>query len=189
MDKISFPYRAHSHLALMHVINDCGAWERQDLDVDYERVISREDAHELVPKAEVEFVSGNHVSTYAAQARGDTWAYVGQSMSSNNIALVTRPDLGIESLADLKHRKVGARGNHPYLNAWLYLKQHGLDTDRDDVELIRRAQQDVTEPGKPNRKTLLDMVIDKDVEACFLTKPLQAKPRGCDPHPDATLRQ
>jgi hypothetical protein len=25
MDKISFPYRAHSHLALMHVINECGA--------------------------------------------------------------------------------------------------------------------------------------------------------------------
>ena len=159
MDKISFPYRAHSHLALMHVINDCGAWERQDLDVDYERVISREDAHDLVPTAEVEFVSGNHVSTYAAQARGDTWAYVGQTMSSNNIALVTRSDLDIESLADLKHHKVGARGNHPYLNAWLYLKQHGLDTDRDDVELIRRAQQDVTEPGKPNRKTLLDMVF------------------------------
>ncbi len=171
MDKISFPYRAHSHLALMHVINDCGAWERQDLEVDYQRVISREDAHELVPKAEVEFVSGNHVSTYAAQARGDTWAYVGQSMSSNHIALVTRADTGIESLADLRQRKVGARGNHPYLNAWLYLKQHGLDADKDEVELIRRAQQDVTEPGRPNRKSLMDMVIDNDVEACFLTKP------------------
>ena len=66
MDKISFPYRAHSHLMLMHVINECGAWARQDLEVDYDRVISREDAHHLVPKAEVEFVSGNHVSTYAA---------------------------------------------------------------------------------------------------------------------------
>ncbi len=171
MDKISFPYRAHSHLVLMHVISECGAWERQDLDVDYLRVISREDAHELVPKAEVEFVSGNHVSTYAAQARGDTWAYVGQTMSNNHIALVTRPDIGIEGLDDLKLRKVGARGNHPFLNAWLYLKQHGLDADRDEVELIRRAQQDVTEPGAPSRKSLIDMVADNDVEACFLTKP------------------
>ena len=171
MDKISFPYRAHSHLVLMHVIKECGAWERQNLDVDYERVISREDAHELVPKGTVEFVSGNHVSTYAARARGDTWTYVGQTMSSNHMALVTRHDTGIKKLADCRERKFGARGNHPYLNAWLYLKQHGLDPDRDEVELIRRAQQDVTEPGKPNRKSLIDMVADRDVDACFLSQP------------------
>ncbi|MFT5540239.1 MAG: ABC-type nitrate/sulfonate/bicarbonate transport system substrate-binding protein [Alphaproteobacteria bacterium] len=171
MDHISFPYRAHSHLALMHVIAETGAWARQDLDVDYQRVISREDAHELVPKGEIEFVSGNHVSTYAARARGDTWTYVGQSMSNNNVALVAHPDTGIQKIADLRERKVGARGNHPYLNVWLYLKQHGLDADKDEVELIRRAQQDVTEPGKGPRKTLIDMVSDKDVDACFLNKP------------------
>ncbi len=44
----------------MHVINDCGAWERQDLELDCERVISREDAYDLVPTAEVDsgFVDG-----------------------------------------------------------------------------------------------------------------------------------
>ena len=171
MDRISFPYRAHSHLALMHVIQESGAWANHGLEVDYERVISREDAHKLVPTGEVEFVSGNHVSTYAARARGDTWTYVGQSMSNNNVSLVTREDTGINSLADLKHRKVGTRGNHPYLNAWLYLKQHGLDADKDEVELVRRAQQDVTEPGKPKRKTLTEMVRDRDVDACFLSQP------------------
>ncbi len=171
MDHIKFPYRAHSHLVLMHVIQECGAWAHHDLDVDYQRVISREDAHAMVPTGEVEFVSGNHVSTYAARARGDTWTYVGQTMSNNNLCLVTRPDIGIDGLSDLRHRKVGARGNHPYLNAWLYLKQHGLDADKDEVEIIRRAQQDVTEPGKPNRKTLIDMVADKDVDATILSQP------------------
>ncbi len=171
MDHISFPYRAHSHLALMHVIAESGAWTRHDLDVDYERVISREDAHELVPTGKVEFVSGNHVSTYAARARGDTWTYVGQSMSSNYQALVTHPDTGIEKFADLRERKVAARGNHPYLNTWLYLKQHGLDADKDEVEIIKRAQQDVTEPGKPKRKSLMAMVKDRDVDACFLSQP------------------
>ena len=171
MDHIHFPYRAHSHLALMHVIAESGAWARHDLDVDYERVISREDAHELVPKGEVEFVSGNHVSTYAARARGDTWTYVGQSMSSNNVALVTRADTGIGGLADLRERKVATRGTHPSLNTWLYLKQHGLDEDRDEVEIVRRAQQDVTEPGKPRRKSLIEMVRDKDADACFTTQP------------------
>ena len=77
VDHVNFPYRSSSHLALMHVINESGAWERQGLDVDYDKIINREDAHELVPTGEVEFVSGNHVSTYAARARDDTWAYLG----------------------------------------------------------------------------------------------------------------
>lgn len=171
MDHIKFPYRAHSHLVLMHVIQECGAWAHHDLDVDYQRVISREDAHALVPTAEVEFVSGNHVSTYAARARGDTWTYVGQTMSNNYVGLVCRPDDGIEKLADVRHRKVGSRGNHPWLNTWLYLKQAGIDADKDEVEIIRRAQQDVTDPGKPNRKTLIDMVADKDIDATILSQP------------------
>src|SRR5437868_4843824 len=71
MDHIQFPYRSSSHLALMHVINESGAWERNGLRVDFDKIISRGDAHELVPKGEVEFVSGNHVSTYATRAWGD----------------------------------------------------------------------------------------------------------------------
>ena len=76
---------------------------------------------------EVEFVSGNHVSTYAARARGDTWVYLGQTVSWNNIKLITREDIGINSLYDVRYRKFGSKGRHPGLNAWLYLKQHGLD--------------------------------------------------------------
>ncbi|MBT7897963.1 MAG: hypothetical protein HN565_04195, partial [Rhodospirillales bacterium] len=72
MDHVNFPYRSDSHLALMHVINESGGWERQNLDVDFDKIINREDAHDLVPTGEVEFVSGNHVSTYARRAQGDT---------------------------------------------------------------------------------------------------------------------
>ena len=164
MDHIQFPYRSHSHLVLMHVIEESGAWARHGLEVDYEKQISREEAHKLVPTGEIEFVSGNHVSTYAARARGDTWTYVGQSMSHNYTGLVTLPDSNIEKLSDLRHRKVGSRGNHPFLNTWLYLKQAGLDADKDEVEIVRRL-----EAGK--RKSLVDMVRDKDVDACMLSQP------------------
>lgn len=170
MDRIHFPYRASSHLALMHVIAECGAFERQNLDVEYQKQISRDDAHKLVPTGEVEFVSGNHVSTYAARARGDQWVYVGQTMSDNKIALVTRPDAGIDRLKDVRYRKFGSRGRHPMLNTWLYLKQNGLDPDLDQVEIVRTLQPDVAD-GKRNRKSLLQMVIDKDIDACFLTEP------------------
>lgn len=168
MDHIQFPYRSHSHLVLMHVIQESGAWARHGLEVEYEKQISREDAHKYVPTGEIEFVSGNHVSTYAARARGDTWTYVGQSMSSNYVGLVVRGDSDIEKLSDLRHRKVGARGNHPYLNTWLYLKQAGLDADKDEVELVRRPH----DPDPANRrKSLVDMVRDKDVDACILSQP------------------
>lgn len=170
MDHIHFPYRAKSHLALMHVIAETGAWARHDLKVDYERQINREEAHEMVPKGEVEFVSGNHVSTYAARARGDQWVYVGQSMNENAMSLVTRADSGIERLSDVRFRKFGSQGRHPGLNTWLYLKQNGLDPDLDQVEIIKTSSH-AAPADTNNRKSLLDMVTDGDVDACFLNEP------------------
>ena len=172
MDHLQYPYRSSSHLLLMHVVNECGAWERHGLEVDYDKGINRDEAHELVPTGEVEFVSGNHVSTYAAQARGDTWAYLGQTVSKNNISLVTRPDIGIETLEDVRKRKFGSRGRHPGLNTWLYLKQHGLDPDTDQVEIVREERVELPDGTfKLNRKSLMEMVKDGDVDACFMTLP------------------
>ncbi len=181
MDHIQFPYRSSSHLALMHVIHQSGAWERHGLVVDFDRIISREDAHELVPKGKVEFVSGNHVSTYAKRAQGDTWAYLGQTASRNRLALITRPDIGIEKLQDVRKRKFGSRGRHPGLNTWLYLKQSGLDPDTDQVEIVREAREELPDGTKKvKRKGLLDMLADGEIDACFLGQPRRefARRRG-----------
>ena len=43
MDKIAFPYRSSSHLVLLHVIAESGAWEKHGLEVDYDRYISSTD--------------------------------------------------------------------------------------------------------------------------------------------------
>ncbi len=172
MDSINFPYRSSSHLALMNVIAECGAWERHDLDVDFNKKIGRDDAHELVPKGEVEFVSGNHVSTYAARARGDTWEYLGQSVSSNNLHLVTRNDTGINSLEDCRLRKFGSRGRHTGLNTLIYLKQSGLDPDLDQVELVKEVRIDLPDGTKQvDGKSLFQMLEDGDVAACFMRQP------------------
>ena len=156
----------------MHVINETGAWERNDLKVDFDKIISRGDAHDLVPTAEVEFVSGNHVSTYAARAKGDTWQYLGQTVSKNNLFLITKPDSGITKLEDVRHKKFGNRGRHPGLNTWLYLKQAGLNPDTDQVELITEVR-DESETGekKVKGKSLINMVKDGDVDAAFVNQP------------------
>src|SRR5215831_5210361 len=139
MDKISFPYRAVTHLNLLHVIHGSGAWANQGLDVNYDFQIKSGDAHRAIAKGEIEFVGGNHISTYANRARGDQWVYLGQTLNSVHPKLVVRPDSGINGLADLHGKKVGTRGNHPGLNDWLLLKQRGLDVDRGDIEIVNKV--------------------------------------------------
>jgi ABC-type nitrate/sulfonate/bicarbonate transport system substrate-binding protein len=183
MDKISFPYRASTHLNLLHVISESGAWAKQGLDVNYDFQISKTDAHRAVKSGEVEFVGGNHISTYGHRARGDSWVYLGQTLNSVTPKLVVRPDSGINGVADLAGKKVGTRGNHPGLNDWLLLKQRGLDVDRDDVELGNKvaglesaeaAEQTAgapTEAAKRKRTPVWKWVRDGHVDAALLLAP------------------
>ncbi len=176
MDHLAFPYRSASHLALLHVIAESGAWEKYGLDVDYNRRIGRSDAHSAVLSGDIQFVSGNHVSTYGRRARGDDWVYLGQTMNVvSGRKLAVRADSGIDDVASLKHKNVGTRGAHPGLNDWLFLKQHGLDVDRDDVALV--------DPGKIGEKMTNDTlagendgelwraVLNGKVDAAFVSEP------------------
>jgi ABC-type nitrate/sulfonate/bicarbonate transport system substrate-binding protein len=140
VDKISFPYRASTHLNLLHVVAESGSWAKHGLDVNYNYQITKTDAHRAVANGEVEFVGGNHISTYAHRARGDKWVYLGQTLNAVHPKLVVRPGSGINGIADLRGKKVGTRGMHPGLNDWLLLKQRGLDVDRDEVELVTKVE-------------------------------------------------
>jgi ABC-type nitrate/sulfonate/bicarbonate transport system substrate-binding protein len=177
MDKIRFPYRSSNHLLLLHVVAESGAWEKYGLDVEYDKKISSRDAHDFVLKGDVEFVSGNHISPYAKRARGDNWVYFGQTVNTCvGRKLVVRPDSGIESIADLREKVVGSQGSHPKLNDWLQLKQHGLDSDRDEVAIVDQlgaafdpsaeAEAKIRRPG-----SLWQWVRDKHVDAAFMNVP------------------
>ncbi|MEA2988988.1 MAG: taurine transport system substrate-binding protein [Alphaproteobacteria bacterium] len=186
MDKVAFPYRSSSHLVLLHVVAESGAWERHGLDVDYDRHISSTEAHRAVPAGDVEFVGGNHVSTYAHRARGDSWVYLGQTVNQVNHQLVVRADSGINGLADLHGKKVGTRGSHPSLNDWIYLKQHGLDVDREDIDLInttklRKNSMDAVDADQKDKAPpLWHLVRDGTIDATLLGPPanLFAKAAG-----------
>src|SRR6266849_923559 len=107
MDRISFPYRSSSHLVLLHVVAESGAWEKHGLEVDYDRHISSGEAHRVVPAGEVEFVGGNHVSTYDHRARGERCVYLDRMRNTNTAQRVGRRTIGRDGLADLNGRKVG----------------------------------------------------------------------------------
>jgi len=184
IDKISFPYRAGTHLNLLHVVAESGAWAKHGLDVNYDFQISKSDAHRAVANGEVEFVGGNHISTYGHRARGDKWVYLGQTLNSVHPKLVVRHESGINSLADLRGKKVGTRGHHPGLNDWLLLKQRGLDVDRDDIELLNEVEGSITvdeaeqlegaekeAAKKKKREPLWRWVRDGKVDAALLLAP------------------
>jgi len=174
LDRVTFPYRSATHLPLLHVIAESGAWEKQALDVDYDRPIASGDAHEAVTSGAVDFVGGNHISTYGRRARGDDWVYLGQTVNYvPGRTLVVRPDSGISDIAGLRHKTVGTLGHHPGLNDWLFLKQHGLDVDRDEVELVKqkypasmKSKEDVMAEAP-----LWHMVRDRHVDAVFVSPP------------------
>lgn len=134
MDKIHFPYRSDSHLPFLHVVAESGSWEKHGLQVEYDYFISSEDAHKNVANGSVEFVGGNHVSTYGKRAKGDKWVYLGQTVSLLNHRMIVRADSGISKVSDLRGKKVATQGQHPGLNTWLFLRQHGLEGE---VELQR----------------------------------------------------
>lgn len=172
MQKIHFPYRSSSHLALLHVIGQSGSWEKHGLDVEYNRPISAKEAHWAVAAGQIEFVGGNHVSTYAKRTRGDKWVYLGQTVNVLNHRLVVRKDSGIERVADLKGKVVGSYGSHPGLNDWLFLKKNGLDEDRGDVKFKRKVEGKLDpEAGELDTETPLDLVRTGKVDAYFMTPP------------------
>jgi len=180
LDKISFPYRSATHLNLLHVVAESGSWERFGLDVDYNWQISKSDAHSRVSAGEIEFVGGNHVSTYGHRARGDDWVYLGQTLNVVAPKLAVRPDSGIEKLSDLKGKKIGSRGNHPGLNDWLLLKQRGLDVDKDEIEIVNKvdgvesaeaAEQMSELERKKKRDPIWRWVLDGKVDGALLAEP------------------
>lgn len=180
MDKIKFPYRSSTHLPLLHVIAESGSWEKFGLEVEYDKRIGSSSAHDAVLSGDVEFVGGNHVSPYGHRARGDKWVYLGQTVNTvPGRKLVVRADSGIDSIAGLREKVVGSRGSHPRLNDWLQLKQHGLDTDRDEVKVIDqygpstgRSVIDSTNPNAEDEtEPVWEWIRDGKVDAAFLQVP------------------
>src|SRR3989338_3282640 len=166
MDNIHFPYRSDSHLPFLHVVGESGSWEKHGLEVEYDYFISADDAHKNVADGSVEFVGGNHVSTYGKRTRGDRWVYLAQSVSLLNHRLVARPEAGISKVADLRGKVIGSRGEHPGLNTWLFFKQNGLDGAVETVRIRSKGE------------ALGAAVQDKNVDAAFVTPPADLFARG-----------
>ena len=152
-------------------------WERHGLKVDYNWNISSKEAHERIADGSVEFVDGNHVSTYAKRTQGDLWVYLGQTVNLVDHRLVVRNDSGISQVSDLRGKIVGSLGSHPGLNDWLFLKQHGLNEDKGEVKLRQAVTAGKLEPTDLSVQNQYFSsqpwkdVLNGEIDAIFLNPP------------------
>ncbi len=136
--KIRIFYRAPTHVALWKVMEEGGFLAKHGLEMQFGSLEDkRQRATEGLLLGDLDIVSGNHHSLYARRAlHGEPFVHIAQVQNQwNHYWLVARD--GIDNLADLKGKRVcvDKLDQHPGLNVWLYLRQHGLEAGR-DVQLI-----------------------------------------------------
>ena len=181
MDQIHFPYRSSSHLAFLHVVAEVGlvgaARSRRRVR-RLHQLRGRPPAGGRRQRRVRRRQSRVHVC--GAPTRGDQVALPGPDRQPPVVMdhrLVVRADSGIDQVSDLKEKVVATRGNHPGLNNWLFLKQNGLDQDRDDVKLERIRGG-----------TTWEAVRDGKADAALVNPPVdlfaqRAGPEGHPPEP------
>jgi len=168
---------------LLHVIAESGAWEKQGLEVDYDRYISRP-----TPTARSRRrgrVRGrHHVSTYGHRAP----ATVGLSRPTVNQVNITvvRENSGINGVPTCSPQVRDPRlASEPQRLA--LSQQHGLDADREDIESSGRPSQansmERERRAEGKGAATWHWVRDNIVDACFLA-PRQPVRQGGRPQGD-----
>ena len=137
-------YRAPAHVPLWKVMEEGGFLRKHGMDMEFGSMEDkRARATEGLLKGELDVVSGNHHSLYARRAlHGEPFVHIGQVQNDWQQHWLVAGK-GINSVADLKGKRlsIDKLDQHPGLNAWLFLKQNGLE-DGKDVQMImgeRRA--------------------------------------------------
>jgi ABC-type nitrate/sulfonate/bicarbonate transport system substrate-binding protein len=146
--KIRIYYRAPAHVPLWKVMQEAGFLERHGVEMEFGSMEDkRAKATEGLLAGDLDIVSGNHHSLYARRAlHGEPFVHIAQVQNDWQQHWMAVRD-GINGVADLRGKRlsIDKLDQHPGLNAWLFLKQNGLEEGK-DVQMImgdRRAVERV----------------------------------------------
>jgi ABC-type nitrate/sulfonate/bicarbonate transport system substrate-binding protein len=146
--KIRIYYRAPAHVPLWKVMEEAGFLEKHGFAMEFGSMEDkRAKATEGLLAGELDIVSGNHHSLYARRALHDEpFVHIAQVQNDWQQHWMVAGK-GINGVADLKGKRlsIDKLDQHPGLNAWLFLKQNGLEEGK-DVQMImgdRRAVERV----------------------------------------------
>ena len=143
--KIRGIFRASSHLPIWEVLQEAGIWEQVGLELtSFDFVDESSVAEKALFDGDVDFISGNHISTYTMFSRGMPIVHLTSPSNSVHDVVVAREELG--SMANLRGARLGDtailgpeggyahnRGNHI-----LYLRRDGVEMD--EVQWVELAK-------------------------------------------------
>ncbi|HEX6511128.1 MAG TPA: ABC transporter substrate-binding protein [Chloroflexota bacterium] len=158
-------YRSPSHLPIWAVLEDAGIWQQVGLELlAFDYVDESSVAEDSLLSGEIDFISGNHISTYTQFRHGAPIVHLTSPGNSVHDALVTRKP--IRSLRELEGARIGEtaslgpqggyahnRGNH-----LLTLKREGVEPDQ--VEWVELASKMSDEFRQAQMAALKDGRID-----------------------------
>jgi ABC-type nitrate/sulfonate/bicarbonate transport system substrate-binding protein len=163
-------YRAPSHLPLWAVIQDAGIWQQVGLElIDFQYVEASSTAEQALLAGDVDFISGNHISTYTQFLQGQPIVHLTSPGNSVHDSVITRER--IASVADLEGARIGdtaqisAEGGyaHPRGNHILYLRRDGVE--RDQVQWIELAKAN----GPAFEREQMAAMKDGRIDATFVS--------------------
>lgn len=148
--QIRAAYRASSHLPIWQLLQACDIWEQVGIEMaSFEFRNNARQAGRALLDGELDFISGNHVSTYTMYTQGDPIVHI--ASPSNGVRYTVASRKPISQLAEIRGLRLGEtspfnpggslqhiRGNH-----LLYLQKAGLQPeDVAWVELAKEVEDD-----------------------------------------------
>lgn len=163
-------FRATSHLPIWEVMDKAGIFAQVGLElVDFSFCNEPAIAEAALLEGKIDFVSGNHISTYTEFGRGKPIVHLSSPSNSVNYPVVARE--AINSLADLQGTRIGEvyevdmrkgvshiEGNHA-----LYLRHAGVEPDQ--VTWVALGNL----PREEYRQVQLRALQEGRIDATFVT--------------------
>jgi ABC-type nitrate/sulfonate/bicarbonate transport system substrate-binding protein len=146
--KIRIYYRAPAHVPLWKVMEEGGFLQKHGFEMEFGSMEDkRARATAGLLSGDLDVVSGNHHNLYGRRyLHNEPFVHIGQVQNDWQQHWLIAGK-GVTKLSDLKGKRlsIDKLDQHPGLNAWLFLKQNGLE-DGKDIQMImgeRRAVERV----------------------------------------------
>lgn len=138
MRELKIIYRSDSHAPFWVLAEQAKIWEKNGLHVNTSPQLNRERAVDALKNGHVDLISGNHHNLYARRAKNhEDFVHLAQlgNLWTENHLIVTE---SIRSVQDLRGKQIAVdrKNSHAGLNVWLFMRQEGLDLDKEDYYLV-----------------------------------------------------
>ena len=167
MRELKIIYRSNSHAPFWVVAEKSGVWEKNGLKVDTSPQLVRRKAVESLRNGEIDLISGNHHNLYGPRAKSQAdfvhLAQLGNLWTDNHMVV----NGSIRTVQDLRGKRVAVDrlSSHAGLNAWLFLREEGLDFDKGEVQLVE------SDADRWSNEDRWKGVLKGDFDATFVDTP------------------